>query len=204
MNYYPVGLAALIVLAAAAVLYWYHRRNASNRETERIKALQWTLGIKPGVGQGKPAEVQRSTALAVIPNQDVLPVNGAWLQTMNFTTEPDPLFNSRSLVRDAQSRARAIHDKIEVARKQRNWELADQLIQDALHELAVGMRLDHWYAADLCNQHGCVVYEQGRYVEAREIWEKAEMICHEWPDKCRHLLPTVESNIKLVTGMLGF
>lgn len=218
-QHYLVGIAALIVIAVGLLLRWYHQRFVAGKRERHIKLLQKSLGIKPGPAGGpekKPAQDDgtkskdppkkpMTTALMVRPDPDVLRTNGAWVNEVAFFTgDPNPLFGTRNSVRDAQSRARALHDKCSAARKQKNWQLCQELIDDAFQELNSGMRRDHWFAAYLHNQHGCIRYEQGFYVEAREIWERAEMVCHEWPVQCGDVLKTIEGNLKLVTDMLGF
>lgn len=221
MQYYLVGIAALIVVAVGLLLRWYHLRSVASKKESHIKLLQQSLGITPGPAvaskkdEGKKGtevpkkgtEVpKQSTALMVRPaDADALRTNGAWVnQVAYFTGDPDPLFGTRNLVREAQARARSLHDKCSAARKQKNWQLCQELIESAFGELNKGMRRDHWYAAHLHNQHGCIRYEQGFYTEAREIWERAEMVCHEWPVQCSDVQKTIEGNLKLVTDMLGF
>lgn len=219
MQYYLIGIAALIVVAVGLLLRWYHKRSVAAKKERHIGFLQQSLGIKPGpavdaskkpvqdAGKGKepPVVKKPNTSLVVYQDPDALRVNGAWVnQIAYFTGDPDPLHGTRTTVRDAQSRARALHEKCSAARKQKNWQLCEELIEAAFQELNKGMRRDHWYAAHLHNQHGCIRYEQGFYIEAREIWERAEMVCHEWPVQCGDVQKTIEGNLKLVTDMLGF
>jgi len=210
-NYYLVGIAALIVIAVGLLLRWYHKRSAAARDERHLRSLQHTLGIQPGVrakGDGDKGKVgsdvkKPNTALVVY--SDGLRVNGAWLNEVKyFTGDPNPLYGTKQSVRDAQSRARGHYEKCRAARKEQNWELAEQHLEAAFQELDKGMRRDHWFAAELFHQQGRIRYEQGQYGEARDLWEKAEMVWHEWPTMCHNLLPTIEANLKLVRGYLGF
>lgn len=216
-TYILVGFAALIVIAVGLTLRWFHNRSAASKREQHIKVLQGTFGVKSKSGADAdaskaPAKAGADTgakkpgmSLMVHPDADGLRVNGAWLnEVIYYTGDPNPFHGTRNSVRNAQSRARSLQEKCRAARKEQNWESAEELIESAFQELNSGMRQDHWYAADLFHEIGKVRYEQGRYVEAREFWEKAEMVCQEWPTMCHNITPTVESNLKLVRGMLGF
>ena len=120
-----------------------------------------------------------------------------------LSPEPVPLTVSSMAVERAQQRARARMDSSIRYRNQGNEEQALEQAEAALAELSV-LKRDHWYAAEILNLIGCLQYDRGFYLEAREIWEQAQSICLEWPERVDNVLKTVESNLKLVSGMLGF
>ncbi|MBX9695206.1 MAG: tetratricopeptide repeat protein, partial [Cyanobacteria bacterium] len=89
------------------------------------------------------------------------------------------------------------------ARQRQDHEAAAKHLDDAFKEVSY-LKNDHWYLADLWNFKGCLLYDQGFHQEAREIWERALLIAEEWPEKTKFSLPTIQSNLALARGTLGF
>lgn len=166
-----------------------------------------TAGAKPPGDASKPPEKPPTNALIpyVPPDavrDDHVRVNNHHLFTA--VVEPNPLISTRAQARQAYDRAKKQIELSMAARKRHDYDTAETHAYSALDEVHGGMKRDHWYAADVLNMLGCLKYDRGFYLEARELWEQADEVALEWFEQCRHIAPTIESNLKLVRGMLGF
>ncbi len=204
------ALAGLIGLAALG--RWYNRRAATER-WRRQEMLRHSMADKPKPPANAPKSAPKATPPAdklsaktkkESPSGDAIPVNGAWLHQMNNSTEPDPIFGSRTTVRQSLERAKAAMAACSAARKRHAKDEAEEQCQLALTEVHSGLRRDHWYAAEVLNMLACLRYDHGFYTEARDIWQEAEQICEEWPKQTEEVLKTVRNNLKQVRGTLGF
>lgn len=221
MERYLIGAAALLGLTVAVIGARRLVKNRKARQEERYFAgLRQTLGIKPGAQAGgeKGADAKvvlappavaavakgPGTALMLHPDANGLRVNGKWLTTMNYTVEPDPIHATRYQVGAALERARRHNSACNEARKQHRWDEAQGHLDKAMAEVESVLRRDHWFTAEVLNQLGCLTYERGNYVEARSIWCQAELICEEWPNFCKNILPTIQKNLERVKSELGF
>lgn len=85
-----------------------------------------------------------------------------------------------------------------------DWQRALALTHEALEHAQEHLRPDHWLVARVLNTRGCIFYERGDSVEARNIWQRAEEILGEWPDRAPETLQAVRSNLRRCRRRLGF
>jgi hypothetical protein len=212
MRKYLIGAAALFGLAAG--LRHILRNRREQKQERQFGVLRQLLGIHPGVkgdssgGVVSPAVAPQKqspgTALILHPDANGLRVNGSWLTTMNLTIEPEPLHATRKQVNSALERARKHIACCQTARRNHQWEEAQRHVDNAMAEVELGLRRDHWFLAEVLNQLACLTFERGEFVEAREIWWAAEEVCEEWPDRCKLIATTIRENLDRVRGELGF
>jgi hypothetical protein len=118
---------------------------------------------------------------------------------------PRPVHGASAIdLSHAENRAIRHLEACSNARNRKNLVEAKQHAEKAAAEVRRYLKVDHWFQAELLNMLGCIKYDEGFYLEARNLWECAENVASEWPDKCSRLIPTIESNLKLVRGTLGF
>lgn len=166
-----------------------------------------TAGAKPPGEASKPPEKPPTNALIPYVPPDAVRDDHVRVNNHDLFTavvEPNPLISTRAQARQAYDRAKKQIELSIAARRGHDYDTAETHAQSALDEVHGGMKRDHWYAADVLNMLGCLKYDRGFYLEARELWEQADEVALEWFEQCRHIAPTIESNLKLVRGMLGF
>ncbi len=181
-------LGGILFLGTVIGLAWYyftHPRRGKRRSPSALFSAS-----PPPVGQ----ESKR-------PRKSFRKKKRETLEPSQFET--GPIHYAGTAVNEAHQRA-SRHMALAVkARNRQDHEAAEAHLDDAFAEISY-MKHDHWYLVDLLNMKGCLLYDKGFYVQAREMWEHAEQVASEWPDKVNATLPTVEKNLAKVRGMLGF
>ncbi len=120
------------------------------------------------------------------------------------TQLPDPLFGTKVSVQQSYLRAKKHVAEALAARREHNYQLAEEIVRKALDEVHSELRRDHWYTPEVLNALGCILYDQGRNGEARAIWEEAEQIALEWDEQCAYIMQTLQNNINLAKKRMGF
>lgn len=123
---------------------------------------------------------------------------------LKFVKPSQPLGLSSVAIDQAQKRAAQHIAACTAARNLKNIAEARRHLAYAVKEVQDKLRIDHWYSAEVLNMAGCLEYDEGFYLRARDLWERADCIASEWPDQCKDLIPVLEKNLKLVKGTLGF
>jgi hypothetical protein len=183
-------MAALIGGGVLYALYLGRkRRSASHDRSRRDAATQRQLPAPPAAVHSTGKRDQEQSRRTE-PNVDLY--------------QPRPLGISNVAIEEAQLRAAQHMYRCTNARNRRDYPQARQALALAITEVQSKLRIDHWYTADVLNMAGCIEYDEGFYVKAREYWEVANNVACEWPDRCADIRPTIEKNLQLVKGTLGF
>jgi hypothetical protein len=124
-----------------------------------------------------------------------------------FLNPPPPTVQGQLAVSDeisaalaqAENRTWQYLNACSKARKRNDRAAAYEHLEGAKEEVRRHLKIDHHVNAEVLNMWGCLRHDEGLVTDARHLWEAAGSVASEWPDTCRHLIPVIVSNLRLVS-----